>query len=387
MSKITLDLKAYDSKRKLYYNEDYFNNIIEEFEHFLDQVPFIKNPDISKHILFPYEIKSNNAVEGYNENIEYIIEVLNKKYKDKNKIAEYRRVSNLIKGYKYILTKPEINEDNLKHLYTLLSAYLLEPHEYLEEDKYYRNNDVYIYFSDNVAIEPDKGIDTPRIKEYMDYLFEYINSDNSNLSDTEKFIKSQIIHYYFVYIHPYFDINGRISRTTSIWYLNNNEAYPFTMFNRGITLDKSNYYKAIRSSKKYCSMNPFLRFMLENTKIKFEHEYLIQMIDDISNQKIDVVERQTLEYILSMNSNLTFLDFVTFYKRFNPHRDKLEIQRELLDPLIEKGILIKGKNSSKIFNSIYSNYFFTLNEHNLDVDLDLIRRVDVKKYTKERVRL
>ena len=49
------------------------------------------------------------------------------------------------------------------------------------------------------------------------------------------------MHFYFVYIHPYFDVNGRTSRTLAMWYLLNEEAYPYIIFNRAINNNASNY--------------------------------------------------------------------------------------------------------------------------------------------------
>ena len=63
-----------------------------------------------------------------------------------------------------------------------------------------------------------------------DFMKEFFDSDNNGETfgnATDYFIKSQIMHFYFVYIHPYFDINGRTARTTSLWHLLNEKAYPF----------------------------------------------------------------------------------------------------------------------------------------------------------------
>mgnify|MGYP003296361204 FL=1 len=73
------------------------------------------------------------------------------------------------------------------------------------------------------------------------------------------------MHFYFVYIHPYFDINGRTSRTVAMWYLLNNSIYPYIIFNRGINFD-STYDKTIRECKDRYEITKFLKYMLINVK-------------------------------------------------------------------------------------------------------------------------
>ena len=129
---------------------------------------------------------------------------------------------------------------------------------------------VYIYYSSNLEIEPDMGLPANQLDLYMDEFFNYINSNTSLVSNTEHFIKSQIMHFQFVNIHPYYDINGRTSRTTSMWYLLNNDVYPYIIFNRGISLNKNLYYKIIRDVKQYRNVTFFLNYMLDNVKIEYK---------------------------------------------------------------------------------------------------------------------
>ena len=75
------------------------------------------------------------------------------------------------------------------------------------------------------------------------------------------------MHFYFVYIHPYFDVNGRTSRTMSMWYLLKNEAYPFIIFNRGISFKGSKYDRVIKDTKESNDMTCFLLMMLETLKV------------------------------------------------------------------------------------------------------------------------
>src|SRR5690606_40031597 len=65
----------------------------------------------------------------------------------------------------------------------------------------------------------------------LDKLISFLSSDSYNGSMTDSYIKSQIVHFYFVYIHPYYDVNGRTSRTLSMWYLFEKEDRKSTRLN------------------------------------------------------------------------------------------------------------------------------------------------------------
>lgn len=229
----------------LYLISDKIKEKREELEFFLQDNPYMNSEEFSKKVVFSHEIKANNDIEGYSDDIELVCDILNKKIKidDKNK---EQRIKNLYKGYKFIYKNKEINKENLQKLYSILSKNLLCKYDLENMGKYYRNDDVNIFFSSNISVEPDKGIDPEKIEKYMEEYFNYVNSNNNLMSDTDYFIKSQIMHFQLVYIHPYFDINGRTSRTTSMWYLLNNKVYPYIIFNRGIGLNLKDYYQIIR---------------------------------------------------------------------------------------------------------------------------------------------
>ena len=161
--------------------------------------------------MFSHELKANNQIEGYSDDVNLIKEVIAKKYhgKDEKKV---KRIMNLYYGYNYILNNPSINEESLKELYDILSKDLLEERDAARMGTYYRTAPVYIVkggiISKNVD-ELDKGIPENRIDEFMQAYFEFLNNNEFNANMTDEYIKSQILHFYFVYIHPYFDVNGR----------------------------------------------------------------------------------------------------------------------------------------------------------------------------------
>lgn len=179
---------------------------------------------------------------------------------------------NLTKGYLYILGRKGINKNNVKELYNILSDGLLDEYSQENMGEYYREKDVYILDNSHSFMESyTKGMDSSLVENKMNDLFEYINKDNTN-DLVETYIKSQVIHYYMAYVHPYFDVNGRTARTTAMWFLLKQNASPCILFNRGIYKNRTDYKKAILK----CTLGditPFIDFSLKTLKQELE-EYL-----------------------------------------------------------------------------------------------------------------
>lgn len=355
----------------LYLIEEDLEKQKEELESFLDGINYMSSRDFSKRVLFGQEIKSNNTIEGYLDDISQVKSIIKHPTTNLSK-WQRRRILNLYRGYKFILQDKEINKDNLKELYKILSYELLSNEDLSNMGEYYRNNPVYIFYSSIITKAPDLGVDASELEEKMNILLEYLNSTNNFSCMTDYFIRSQIAHFYFVYLHPYFDINGRTARTTAMWYLLNNEAYPYIIFNRAIQLNKSKYYTVIRDGRKFHNVTYFLNYMLKNVLIELEKEYTMEMISDNAKYELIDADLQTIYYILSMKSILTYSDFNAFYNYFNSRKKPNEIYKEVLEPLIDKEIIIPGnytkKNNNRFFG-INPNVVET-NEKNKHISLD-----------------
>jgi len=346
----------------------------EELEEFLSDKKHLHTKTFAKDVMFSHELKANNQIEGYNNDVKLIKEIIARKYKDVSS-DKAKRILNLWHGYNYILREKDINQETLKKLYSLLSKDLLEPIDKMRMGEYYRTDKVYILINGNLSCEPDEGIDAERIDEFMDAYFEFLNSLDYTGTITDDYIKSQILHFYFVYIHPYFDVNGRTSRTLAMWYLLNKKAYPYIIFNRGITFKGHEYDKAIIDVKKYHDISFFIDYMLKTVQIELEKEYIIQSIQNASNVKFTSQEWQTLLYFVSMNGFLTASDYVSTYNRFHDKKRAREIYETMLDPLIQKGILnVQRTTSSCMFDNV-PNEVLEFNPHVLDYDKNQIRRL------------
>ena len=191
----------------------------------------------------------------------------------------------------------------------------------------------------------------------------------------EEYIKSQIMHFYFVYIHPYFDVNGRTSRTMSMWYLLKNEAYPFIIFNRGISFKGSKYDRVIKDTKESNDMTYFLLMMLETLKVELEKEYVMEMVASNTKYKLSGLDYQTILYFLTMNGNKTLRDFSVMYNRFNDKKSIKEIYNEMIKHLIELEIFIVTRYTKRNIEENIPNMELVLNEKKVEIDSPHLSRI------------
>ena len=209
------------------------------------------------------------------------------------------------------------------------------------------------------------------VEENMEMLFEYINSNNLETA-TDHYIKAAIIHYFFVYIHPYYDVNGRTSRTVSMSYLLEKKAYPYIIFNRGINFAKGRYFNCLENTDRTGNLDMLIEYMLIQVKIELEKEYLTILAED-SLGKLTPVERQAFNYILSMKGDRTFYDFATTHNRFNHKSSIKDISEKMIEPLIEKGFLyLKERTKNK-----GHNYFFEVNSKCMDFNPEEIKGISL----------
>ena len=373
MGYIHLKLDMQNGKH-IFYDENILRSYKEDLTSFISNNKYLNDFDFAKSVMMSQEIKANNLIEGINNDLKLINDVIDKKYLNISK-EERHKIINLYKGYKYILRNKEINKDNLRELYSILSNNILDKEDIKKMGSYYRLEPVYILRGNSLdAIKPFMGFDSDKIDYSMEQFFSYVNSDNSyNQIDT--FIKSQIMHFYFVYIHPYFDVNGRTSRTVAMWYLLNNKDYPYIIFNRAITFSRSSYIRSIINSRKYGNITHFLKYMLKNVAKELEKDYIVRNVSSNSPYKLTDEDKEIIEYMITMKNNLTTKDLSVTYNRFNEHKKYSYILKNIINPLIDKDVIkVTGYNKNN------SNIKITINNDLFDTNDSKIKYINLKKY-------
>ena len=105
-----------DSNNKhFFYFTDQVTPLKMELENLVNSLNYMHSKAFTKKVLFPYEVKFNNAIETYNDDIELISDTIHNK---KSITTEKeRRIINLYRGYQYILKNNiQINKNSLKQL-------------------------------------------------------------------------------------------------------------------------------------------------------------------------------------------------------------------------------------------------------------------------------
>ena len=366
-----------DSTRRLNVNYQYLEPYKDDIMRFLDNDD-MRTLSFAKRAMMSQEIKANNTIEGINDDLSIIDEVI----KNKSSLSdrEKKRIINLYHGYQYILTHKDINKETLRELYLLLSDEILGDYDKTSMGEYYRTKPVYILKGSSLNNDYYEGINPKQIDCYMNYFIDYINSDFLTDNEIDCFVKSQIMHFYFVHIHPYPDVNGRTSRTVAMWYLLNQKSYPYVIFNRAISFSKSMYEKNLIITRDTDNITLFLKYMLKNTLLELEKEYIIGNIKRNSDANLTKVDLQMIEYLLTTNSNLTAKDLATTYNSYNDHRRINMIIDERIMPLVEKNIFVRKNDTKGFIDGVRHNFNIGINKDLLDIKKEKIKYLKIDRY-------
>lgn len=366
-----------DSTRRLNVNYQYLEPYKDDIMRFLDKDD-MRTLSFAKRAMMSQEIKANNTIEGINDDLSIIDEVI----KNKSSLSdrEKKRIINLYHGYQYILTHKDINKETLRELYLLLSDEILGDYDKTSMGEYYRTKPVYILKGSSLNNDYYEGITPKQIDCYMNYFIDYINSDFLTGNEIDSFVKSQIMHFYFVHIHPYPDVNGRTSRTVAMWYLLNQKSYPYVIFNRAISFSKSMYEKNLIITRDTDNITLFLKYMLKNTLLELEKEYVIGNIKKNSDANLTKVDLQMIEYLLTTNSNLTAKDLATTYNSYNDHRRINMIIDERIMPLVEKNIFVRKNDTKGFIDGVRHNFNIGINKDLLDIKKEKIKYLKIDRY-------
>ncbi len=351
--KIELPLKSFNSKNVYYNSSAQLLSITKDYLQFLkfdldNTNSTIISESYDEMILsrLASELDGSLQIEGVNTTRKQILNVVtNKKQKlDTNDII----IKNMYNGYKFILGNPKFNKDNLKTLYNLLSNHQLK-------DKYYRDEAVYI--------SSHMGCDADKIDECMDSLFSYVNNELSN----NNIYLSFIVHYYILYIHPYFDYNGRTARMVSLWIslLSDNKNVSPIYISEAINDDKNNYYRAIDNSR--YSNNDLTYFLTYLFKLSNTYYLLYKNLNQIVNtlslngDKLTNTETYYLKRIMA-NSKKGWFNYKGFLKLANVDITK-QAALKILNNFLKLGLLVSKTNSKneKIFKLNDEKILFELN--------------------------
>ena len=196
----------------------------------------------------------------------------------------------------------------------------IEAYNHINEYNY-RNHDEGEKRDDEIIYMAPESILVPSL---MKSLFEYISSSDLNI-----IILSAIFHYYFVYIHPFSDGNGRCARFwVTLMLINYDKNFEFIPLEEEIYLNQENYYLAIAECHNNGNANVFIKFILQT--INSSLDKLIKnsnfVCNDIQNKIIELIANNNR---ITQNeiANITNVNVRTIKRNFKILIDNLIIER------------------------------------------------------------
>ncbi len=247
-------------------------------------------------------------------------------------------IKNMLNAITFIVEEePAFNRDNLRKLYQILSKDGLEPELQLKDGSYYRNDAVYV--------GDYEGADYCIVDECMESMFSFANDEESIRK--HRIFLPFICHYYILYVHPYFDYNGRTARMVSFWlnYLHNTSVAPY-FISEAINESKGDYYRAIVNTRDtHNDLTYFLGYILETSiKYSFVYKNLEEIRKELSKtgDSLSSTEWVYVKKILIHNTE-NYFNYKEFLRYINATMTR-QGALKVLNNLTEYGILEKTQN-------------------------------------------
>jgi Fic family protein len=245
-------------------------------------------------------------------------------------------VINNMKALDKIYSGYSIDDSSIRELWNLIVDGVCENIGVMGER--YRSGDVYISSLDRIVHTPAPYSE---IEDYMSSLFAFMIN-----TTVDSLYKSIIVHFYFVYIHPFCDGNGRTSRILQNYclYTGGYKGVRKIRISQAINMHLGAYYKALENVEKPVIYEN--KMMLDLTAFV---EYMLDRIMEachLSEKKqydLSELERKLLIRMSKrgVGAEITVANAATLMD-VSPEK-----ARRILNGLAEKQYLFKGKVEGK----------------------------------------
>ena len=254
--------------------------------------------------------------------------------RDVQEVINYRNVVSYIEEKQ----NAPIDEDTIFDLHKIVVNKILSPQEsgmYREKDVVIRNS-----ITGEVSFKPPHSIE---VEWQMKDLVHFIQTEK----DIHAVLKTGIVHFEFVRIHPFLDGNGRVGRALSMLVLfrENYDVRKFFSIEEHFDRDPEAYYDSLQSvDKSNGDLTIWLEYFtgclaIELTKIKEKIEHI--SIDSTLKKKLGgpvmLTDRQLK--IVEYMQEIGYLENKVFANLF-PDVSEDTVLREVQD-LVKKGIIVK----------------------------------------------
>lgn len=287
-----------DTIKPVFYITDDNKKIIDKIEKKLDLI-IIDDNDRKRKLQIKSKVRSIHsslAIEANSLSLESVESIVENKMVVGNR-KEIQEVKNANELYEHI------NKYNWKDENDFLKAHTLMMKYFDDDNGYYRNHGEGVKRGNEVIYSAPQSILVPSL---MRSLFEFmIDNDNK----IHPLILSSIFHYYFVYVHPFSDGNGRMARFwVSLILVSWNSKFEYIPIEEEIYLNQQKYYDAIAQCHINGNANVFIDFMLM-----------------CINSSLEKITQKTTQKIKLNNNQLKIIELV----RENPKITRNELANKL----------------------------------------------------------
>lgn len=187
------------------------------------------------------------------------------------------------------------------------------------------------------------------IDKALSEIFAWVMEEN----DIHPLLKAGILHHQFVYYHPYYDGNGRLSRVLTAYYLllKNYEVTKYFILDDYYDIDRSEYSDMLHSADSG-SETEWLEYFLEG--IDHSLKAAIARINKLAHTKMDEVTGEKRVLVTSREEEVLQIVLERKAIKMTDIQDQLEVTRQqahaLISSLVKKGILQKfGKTKTSYY--------------------------------------
>ncbi len=302
------------------------------------------------------EIKSTNDIEGVKSTRSEINEAIRSVENNDEKV----RFQGIVNLYKSILENNKIEITKLSDLRNIYDKLVLD--EISDEDKpdgeLFRRKAVYIKTGSKTfhAGNPNEESINSDLLDLIDFM------NNSSIS---YIFKAIITHYFFEYIHPFYDGNGRVGRFLISIYLGRKlDMFTGLSVSQGVLNNKKRYEDAFIEMSHPKNNAEITHFVIDMMKIIISGQEIIMKRMSLLKKQLDSAEAyikgkewsEIKSTILSIyfqnhlfefdNELLTNIELTEFLKSQNIKRTKVDkITKELYD----EGYLSKVKSRPVVY--------------------------------------
>lgn len=275
------------------------------------------------------ELFSTNELEGVRSSKDEIVKTTRKILGDNKTKKMQARFMNVIKSYLELKEgnlKPPLDSKDCRKIYDEITSDGISKDDY-PDGKYFRKEVTYVYRNDK---EIHRGITSQdgteeAIIEKIDNLLRFMNDSTLQLHDL---VRIAVSHYYFGYVHPFYDGNGRTGRFISSIFLKEKFSWLTAMsLSQGCNEERSGYLKIFDTTNQISSQGEMNYFVDELLKIiMVGQQGILKSLVQKSDLLNSIIDKINDDDSLVNEFEKTIMSIMAQEFHFNPRNDGVGVK-------------------------------------------------------------